>query len=186
MYLARNGVIDRPLCRPRLHRSRLRAAALFNLDSKLIYPCLCRISSHNRYFPGYSPPQIRQRTRLCGVTQSILARDTERFHHLAISSYPLLNSEVRYRIAPNFCSTISSLALRRARVHIDRENRCQSPSRCCRMAEGPCCSCKRDRRGKRSALSSSGPSSAQVVAERFGTTAPGNRCPGTRKSNRYP
>jgi hypothetical protein len=33
MNLARNGVIGRPLCRPRLHRSRLRAAASFNLRS---------------------------------------------------------------------------------------------------------------------------------------------------------
>jgi hypothetical protein len=33
MNLARNGVIGRPLCRPRLHRSRLRAAASFNLGS---------------------------------------------------------------------------------------------------------------------------------------------------------
>jgi len=40
------------------------------------------------------------------VTQSILARDTERFHHLAIPSYPLPNSEVRYRIAPSFAPPV--------------------------------------------------------------------------------
>ena len=33
MYLARKGVIGRPLCQPRLHRSRLRVAASFNLRS---------------------------------------------------------------------------------------------------------------------------------------------------------
>jgi hypothetical protein len=36
MYLARNGVIGRPLCRPRLHRSRLRVAASFNLRSEAV------------------------------------------------------------------------------------------------------------------------------------------------------
>ena len=85
------------------------------------------------------------------------------------------NSEARYRSAPNFYSTSSSLALRRARFHIDRENRCQSPSRCCRiLADCRCCSCKRDRRGTRSALSLSGPSSAQPVGT-FGAAVPGNR-----------
>ena len=140
-----------------------------NPDSKLIYPYLCRISSHSRYFPGH---YSRERTRLCAVTQSILGRDPVRFHHLAIRSYRWPNSEVRYRTAPNLCSTSSSLALRRARFHFDRENRCQSPSRCCRiLADCRCCSCKRDRRGTRSALSLSGPSSAQPVAERFGAAA---------------
>jgi site-specific recombinase XerD len=35
MNLARKGVIGRPLCRPRLHRSRLRVAASFNPDFEL-------------------------------------------------------------------------------------------------------------------------------------------------------
>ena len=107
------------------------------------------------------------------MTQSILDRDPERFHRLAIRSYRWPNTEVRYRTAPNFCSTNSSLALRRARFHFDLENRCQSPSRCCRiLADCRCCSCKRDRRGTRSALSLSGPSSAQPVGT-FGAAVPG-------------
>jgi hypothetical protein len=78
MNLARNGVIGRPLCRPRLHRSRLRAAASFNPHFDRLSLFVCRYKSfvinclHQYNKLNYKKESIRKVTpRL--QTQSVKA-----------------------------------------------------------------------------------------------------------------
>jgi hypothetical protein len=70
MNLARNGVIGRPLCRPRLHRSRLRAAASFNprFDRLSLFACLHKSLVINRFHQihklNYKEESVRKSHRV--------------------------------------------------------------------------------------------------------------------------